>query len=72
MPRQKWHRTPLFLFGTAGMRKLPAEGRAALLDDVRAALSRSEFRCAQQRCMQQCSFSWTSSNEMSEIPDPAL
>lgn len=45
MPRRQWHRTPLFLFGTAGLRKLPAEGRAALLDDVRAALSRCNFRC---------------------------
>ncbi|BDA48267.1 probable ectonucleoside triphosphate diphosphohydrolase 5 at N-terminal half [Coccomyxa sp. Obi] len=44
VPRRQWHRTPLFLFGTAGLRKLPAEGRAALLDDVRAALSRCNFR----------------------------
>ena len=46
VPRRQWHRTPLFLFGTAGLRKLPAEGRAALLDDVRAALLRCNFRCA--------------------------
>ena len=45
VPRAQHARTPLFLFGTAGMRRLAPEARAALLADVRACLAASGFRC---------------------------
>ena len=44
VPGQQWDRTPIFLFGTAGLRKLPVEARHSLLTDLRDALSRSNFR----------------------------
>ena len=44
VPKAQRARTPLFLFGTAGMRKLAPEARAALLSDVRACLAASGFR----------------------------
>ncbi|KAK9840645.1 hypothetical protein WJX81_006647 [Elliptochloris bilobata] len=44
VPRRQWARTPLFLFGTAGLRRLPAERQAVVLADVRRALHGSHFR----------------------------
>ena len=44
VPERQWDRTPVFLFGTAGLRKLPAEAQHSLLTDLRDALSRSSFR----------------------------
>jgi len=43
VPRAQWAATPLFLFGTAGLRRLPSARQAALLGHVRAALRRSAF-----------------------------
>lgn len=46
VPRSQWRRTPLFLFGTAGLRRLPAERQAAVLAHARHALRGSHFRWA--------------------------
>jgi len=43
VPRAQWAATPLFLFGTAGLRRLPPARQAALLGHVRAALRASSF-----------------------------
>ena len=44
MPGRQWERTPIFLFGTAGLRKLPKEAQHSLLIDLRDALSQCNFR----------------------------
>ena len=44
VPRRQWGRTPIFLFGTAGLRKLPNEAQQSLLADLRDALSQCSFR----------------------------
>ena len=46
VPPAQRARTPLFLFGTAGLRRLPAERQAAVLAHVRSALRASQFRCS--------------------------
>ena len=46
VPPAQRARTPLFLFGTAGLRRLPAERQAAVLAHARSALRASQFRCA--------------------------
>ena len=46
VPRKQWERTPIFLFGTAGLRKLPKEAQHTLLIDLRDALAQCSFRCA--------------------------
>jgi hypothetical protein len=38
-------RTPLFLFATGGVRRMPAEQQGQLMSDVRDVLSGSGFRC---------------------------
>ena len=45
VPPRQWARTPLFLFGTAGLRRLPAERQATVLAHARSALRASRFRC---------------------------
>ena len=45
VPPAQRGRTPLFLFGTAGLRRLPAERQAAVLAHARSALRASQFRC---------------------------
>lgn len=47
VPKKQWDRTPIFLFGTAGLRKLPHEAQQSLLIDLQDALSRSQFRCGE-------------------------
>ncbi|PRW21038.1 putative apyrase 7 [Chlorella sorokiniana] len=44
VPRSQRPRTPVFLFGTAGLRKLSEEQQARLLDGCRAVLGASFFR----------------------------
>ena len=48
VPRKQWERTPIFLFGTAGLRKLPKEAQHTLLIDLRDALSQCSFRSARK------------------------
>lgn len=44
LPRAAWHRTPLFLFGTAGLRRLPDANQEELLAGAREVLDGSVFR----------------------------
>jgi Golgi nucleoside diphosphatase len=46
VPARQRARTPAFLLGTAGLRKLAPEARHALLADIRACLAASGFRRA--------------------------
>ena len=45
VPRQRWGSTPIFLFGTAGLRKLPEEHQENVLGTVRHILAACPFRC---------------------------
>ncbi|PSC71682.1 putative apyrase 7 [Micractinium conductrix] len=44
VPRRQWARTPVFLFGTAGLRKLSEQQQAELLQVARRVLGGSAFR----------------------------
>ena len=44
VPQRQWPATPLFLFGTAGLRVLAPERQAKLLGAVQHALHLSHFR----------------------------
>ena len=44
IPRSQWHTTPVFLFGTAGLRVLSPESQAKLLGNVQSSLKKSAFR----------------------------
>ena len=44
VPRRQQLSAPIFLFATAGARKLPAAKQEQLLEDVRAVLASSGFR----------------------------
>jgi len=44
VPRSRWRSTPIFLFATAGLRKLPAEHQENILDTVRHILGACPFR----------------------------
>ncbi|KAK9807631.1 hypothetical protein WJX72_004780 [[Myrmecia] bisecta] len=44
VPRQQWRQTPLFLFGTAGLRKLAPEAQERLMTHIQGALADSAFR----------------------------
>ena len=44
IPRSQWRTTPVFLFGTAGLRVLSPESQAKLLGNVRSSLKKSAFR----------------------------
>lgn len=56
VPRKHWEDTPLFLFGTAGLRVLTPESQSVLLSNIQNALQGSPFRsasllnCTQQPC----------------------
>ena len=54
IPHSHWEATPLFLFGTAGLRVLSPESQGRLLGNIRTALQGSAFRCAHECCRQQC------------------
>lgn len=43
IPQERWKDTPVFLFGTAGMRRLPRDEQDAILAECRRILSNSEF-----------------------------
>jgi Golgi nucleoside diphosphatase len=44
IPRRQWAATPIFLFGTAGVRKLAQAQQEVLLTQVRTSLLHSHFR----------------------------
>jgi Golgi nucleoside diphosphatase len=44
IPPARWASTPLFLFGTAGLRKLGGSEQARVMEEVRDALAASNFR----------------------------
>lgn len=44
VPRKQWEETPLFLFGTAGLRVLTPESQSILLSNIQNALQGSPFR----------------------------
>ncbi|EFN50868.1 hypothetical protein CHLNCDRAFT_141807 [Chlorella variabilis] len=44
VPRWQWKQTPMFLFGTAGLRRLSAAQQEGLLEGVRDVLQHSVFR----------------------------
>jgi Golgi nucleoside diphosphatase len=44
VPEHRWSQTPLFLFGTAGMRQLPQKHREQLLEQLGDVLNASSFR----------------------------
>ena len=50
VPRSQWSNTPVFLFGTAGLRVLNPESQTKLLGDVRRSLKASVFRQASRQC----------------------
>ena len=49
VPRSQWSATPLFLFGTAGLRVLTPGSQTKLLDNVRRSLEASVFRQASRQ-----------------------
>ena len=44
VPRKQWEDTPLFLFGTAGLRVLTPESQSILLSNIQNALRGAPFR----------------------------
>ena len=54
IPHSHWEATPLFLFGTAGLRVLSPDSQSRLLVNIRTALQGSSFRCDHSCCRQQC------------------
>lgn len=44
VPRPAWHATPIFLFGTAGMRRLSKASQEDLIETCRSVLRRSGFK----------------------------
>lgn len=46
VPSRRRKSTPVFLFGTAGMRKLALPQQASLLVQIRTVLEASPFKCA--------------------------
>ncbi len=45
VPASQWKLTPIYLFSTAGVRKMPEQERTALMEGVRKLLTASGLRC---------------------------
>ena len=65
VPSKHWASTPLFLFGTAGLRVLTPDSRTRLLTNVQTALQASVFRQGAQCCL--CAFQASNHSNMLHI-----